>query len=230
MKLFITDVIGEHNYRAVGSSNPERASRVKGNRLRNKVKSLLKVSPSLCPSELSYVEWRKDVGTCSEYTQKLDYVMTLFNTHAQFRQEVMEVTSTALQSLCEGRRGGAKENRPVGSEHIVSSGADKKTFPLNKNDENSNHKDNRERQALGGENNKEDHSVNGLGVNSDYDVIEGSNYLLKELAFLLSIPSIYGGFDRFVFVYHRPWPILENLFNGVYDGEVCEALGFVILE
>ena len=65
----------------------------------------------------------------------------------------------------------------------------------------------------------------------DYDVIEGANYILKEYAFFLAIPSIYTDFDKFVFVYHKRWPVLENLINGVYDNNMQAAsMGFFVLD
>lgn len=62
------------------------------------------------------------------------------------------------------------------------------------------------------------------------DLNEGVLYLLKELAFFVAVPSIYKDCKEFVFVYHRSWPVLENYFNGSYDGIEKPSLGFVVFE
>ena len=58
------------------------------------------------------------------------------------------------------------------------------------------------------------------------DLNEGVLYPLKELAFLVAVPSIYKNCKEFVFVYHRPWPVVEKYFNGCYDGTEKPSLGF----
>ena len=65
---------------------------------------------------------------------------------------------------------------------------------------------------------------------SGADIEEGVKYLLKELAFLQTVPNIYKNCDRFVLVYHRSWPVLEKYFGGYYDGVVRPCLGFVVYE
>ena len=62
----------------------------------------------------------------------------------------------------------------------------------------------------------------------DFDIEEGAKYVLKELAFFHSLSNIYERCERFVFVYHRSWPVLEKYFGGHYDNEVKSSLGFVI--
>ena len=62
------------------------------------------------------------------------------------------------------------------------------------------------------------------------DLNEGVLYLLKELSFLVAVPSIYKNCKEFVAVYHRPWPVLEKYFNGCYDGIEKPSLGFVVFE
>ena len=47
----------------------------------------------------------------------------------------------------------------------------------------------------------------------DYDVMEGAHYILKELAFSFSVPMIYSGFEKYISVYNKRWPELENMFN-----------------
>ena len=61
-------------------------------------------------------------------------------------------------------------------------------------------------------------------------IAEGAKYLLKELAFLNALSNIYEHCDRFVCVYHRPWPVLEKYFGGLYDNAVKSNLGFVVFE
>lgn len=62
------------------------------------------------------------------------------------------------------------------------------------------------------------------------DLNEGVLYLLKELSFLVAVPSIYKNCEEFVVVYHRSWPVLERYFNGCYDGIEKPSLGFVVFE
>ena len=64
----------------------------------------------------------------------------------------------------------------------------------------------------------------------DFDIEEGAKYVLKEFAFLLSLSNIYERYERFVYVYHRSWPVLEKYLGGHYDNEVKSSLGFVIFE
>ncbi|KAL9971166.1 hypothetical protein ACROYT_G023657 [Oculina patagonica] len=69
-----------------------------------------------------------------------------------------------------------------------------------------------------------------IAVENAVDLKEGVLYLLKELAFLVAIPSIYENCDEFVFVYHRPWPVLERYFSGGYDDIGKPSLGYVVFE
>lgn len=63
-----------------------------------------------------------------------------------------------------------------------------------------------------------------------FDLEEGVKYLLKELAFLEVVPSIYESCQEFVFVYHRSWPVLEKYMNGYYDNIPNPSLGFVVYQ
>lgn len=74
--------------------------------------------------------------------------------------------------------------------------------------------------------NKENEITEGDAV----DLKEGVLYLLKELAFFVAVPSIYENCKEFVFVYHRPWPVLERYFGGCYDGIEKPSLGFAVFE
>jgi cyclo(L-tyrosyl-L-tyrosyl) synthase len=53
------------------------------------------------------------------------------------------------------------------------------------------------------------------------------NYLLEELIFLLASPEIYG-VEKTTAVYHRRWPIFENLISGQYDMPISNV-GFMLL-
>lgn len=63
-----------------------------------------------------------------------------------------------------------------------------------------------------------------------FDLEEGVKYLLKEVAFLEVVPSIYESCQEFVFVYHRSWPVLEKYMNGYYDNIPKLSLGFVVYQ
>ena len=203
MKIFIPDVISQHNYRAIRSSNPAKTSRKKCKYLVNKFTSLLNDNPHLCSAEITYIDWKSDVETSSEYIQQLKDITTLFYNNEHFHKDTVEATSAALQSLWKW----------------------KKSVTINVDKEHD--------QAKLDEAIYEDSSPGIERLSSsdtDYDIMEGVNYMLKEYAFFFSIPQIYDGFDQFVYIYHRPWAILQNLINGVYDKKVRSHMGFVVLE
>ena len=52
----------------------------------------------------------------------------------------------------------------------------------------------------------------------DLNLDEGVLYLLKELAFFMSLSAIYKNISRAVYIYHRSWMVADNLFSGHYDG------------
>jgi len=66
-------------------------------------------------------------------------------------------------------------------------------------------------------------------VNMNKAVEEGVHYLLKELAFLLASPSIFG-VSHVAYIYHREWNVYERFVNGFYDGRPKEKLGFLIVK
>ena len=69
-----------------------------------------------------------------------------------------------------------------------------------------------------------------MAEESAVDLKEGVLYLLKELAFFVAVPGIYENFNEYVYLYHRPWPVLQKYFDGGYDGVVKPYLGFVVFE
>lgn len=179
--LFIPDKISEHNYRAVGSKNPEKSARVKGNRLRNKCNEAIQGS-TFCHANYSFIRWTEDVESCHEYDKALVDIKDLYKANDEFRNDIRESTEAALRCLRNGREKG---------------GCD-----------------------------KENEITEGDAV----DLNEGVLYLLKELSFLVAVPSIYKNCEEFVVVYHRSWPVLERYFNGCYDGIEKPSLGFVVFE
>lgn len=180
--LFIPDKISEHNYRAVGSKNPEKSARIKGNRLRNKCSEAIQTS-GLCDVSHSFIKWTEEVEICPDYSKALEDIKNLYEANGDFHNDVRESTVAALRCLKGGREKGRsdKENESAQTENKV-------------------------------------------------DLDEGVQYLLKELAFFLAVPNIYADCESFVFVYHRPWPVLERFFGGFYDGVEKSSLGFVVFE
>ena len=71
----------------------------------------------------------------------------------------------------------------------------------------------------------------GSAYNSEYTETLSflTSWSSKELAFFLEVPNIYTDCNNFVFVYHRPWPVLERFFGGFYNGVEKPSLGFVVL-
>ena len=223
MKMWVPEVVSEHNYRATGSANPGKTSNKKCRHLLNKFKTNLITTPLLCPTGITYVDWRDEVEMSDEYKQQHDYVMTLFRNNKQFQNDIICLTDNALRSLWEVKRG-KRESETLYLRESANGDDDKmpdscqpdtpKKSDLNQDEEN-----------------KTGHLAGHPSISKDhYDVMEGANYMLKELAFLFSVPSIYGGYDKYVFVYHKRWPVLENMFNGIYDNKVRTCMGFVVLE
>ena len=145
--LFIPDKISEHNYRAVGSKNPEKSARVKANRLRNKCNEAIQ-SSALCHDTYSFVRWAEDVESCHEYHKALADIQDLYEVNDEFRADIRESTEVALKCLKNGReKGGSNKENERAEENAA-------------------------------------------------DLKEGVLYLLKELAFLVAIPSIYENCDH----------------------------------
>ena len=115
--MFIPDIISEHNYRAVGSNNPEKSARVKANRLRNKIKALFQ-SKQIDADMFSYVDWKADVETCPQYQDTLDEVRTLYKTNHKFHTDVFETTQMALESMVAGR--GQHQTQNIDTEEGVN--------------------------------------------------------------------------------------------------------------
>ncbi|CAB3977194.1 tRNA-dependent cyclodipeptide synthase [Paramuricea clavata] len=96
--LFLVDKISEHNFRAVGSKNPERSARLKGNCLRNKCQEALH-SCGIQNESAEYINWGRDVETSDSYTGALNYVKHLYQVNDQFRNEIQECTQLALVAV-----------------------------------------------------------------------------------------------------------------------------------
>ena len=173
--LFLPDKISQHNYRAVGSSNPEKSARLKANRLRNKCKEAIR---SCGIERAEFINWSHDVETSTSYTDAFNHVKHLYQVNNQFQKDVQESTQSALVSLKIGR----DKNMLKSSENMT------------------------------------------------IDMAEGVKYVLKELAFLSVVSDIYEGCEKFVFVYHRPWSVLEKFFDGGYDKISRTSLGLYVLE
>ncbi|XP_028412875.1 uncharacterized protein LOC114535761 [Dendronephthya gigantea] len=174
--MFIADKISEHNYRAVGSKNPEKSARVKANRLRHKCEEAIR-SCQMQDDSVEYINWVRDVESSSHYVDALKYVKHLYEVNDQFQKDVKECTQPALVSMKHGR----ERSMPEGSDAAI-------------------------------------------------DLDEGVKYPLKELAFFSVIRDIYEGCEEFVFVYHRPWSVLEKYFDGGYDNVSRPSLGFYVFE
>ena len=174
--LFLVDKINEHNYRAVGSKNPEKSARVKANRLRNKCQEAIH-SCGMQDDSVEFINWARDVENSTYYVDALKYVTHLYEINDQFQKDIKESTQLALVSIKRAR----EKNMPEGSDAPI-------------------------------------------------DLDEGVKYLLKELAFLSVVSDIYEGCNEFLVLYHRPWPVLENFFDGVYDNVSEPCLGYHVFE
>ncbi len=54
----------------------------------------------------------------------------------------------------------------------------------------------------------------------------GVHYLLSELSFILFLPE-YINQEKVGYVYHKPWPVFENLIAGNYDHLVKKNIEFI---
>ena len=100
--LFLADKISEHNYRAVGSKNPEKSARVKSNRLRNKCKEAMN-SCGIQDESVEYINWDRDIERSPFYLNALNHVKHLYQANDQFQKNIQESTRLALVSLKNGR-------------------------------------------------------------------------------------------------------------------------------
>ncbi|XP_046851827.1 uncharacterized protein LOC124445165 [Xenia sp. Carnegie-2017] len=106
--LFLTDKISEHNYRAIGSSNPERSARVKANRVRNKCNETI----CLCNGQgrFQFINWSENVEVSGPYIDALTCIKRLYEENYTFQKDVVECTKDALLSLKNGREKASIEN------------------------------------------------------------------------------------------------------------------------
>ena len=107
--LFIPDKISEHNYRAVGSTEPERSARQEANCLRNKCQQAIH-SCGIQNESVEYINWSRDVEESSSYISALQYVKNLYEVNDQFRIEIQESTKLALLSMKRGRERNVAES------------------------------------------------------------------------------------------------------------------------
>lgn len=64
-------------------------------------------------------------------------------------------------------------------------------------------------------------------ISVDAAIDSAVNYLLEELAYILAVPEIFG-VAKITYVYHKRWPIFEDLVNGKY-GSALSHIGFMIV-
>ncbi len=80
--------------------------------------------------------------------------------------------------------------------------------------------------------------LNRMGIKRDIDaaVSTATEYVLEELAFILSYHSLNSktkpiadhGQSSFNYIYYEPWSVFENLVNGTYNAQPKEGIGFVV--
>lgn len=117
--LCIPDKISEHNYRAVGSKNPEKSARGQGNRLRNKCNEAIQ-SSGLCDANYSFIRWTEDVESCPHYQKALADIQGLYEVNDEFRADIRESTEAALRCLKNGReKGGSNKENEIAEENAV---------------------------------------------------------------------------------------------------------------
>ncbi|KXJ06569.1 uncharacterized protein LOC110253722 [Exaiptasia diaphana] len=107
--LFIPDKILEHNYKAVGSKNPETSARVKSNRLRNKCKEVMQ-SIGCQAEKFTFISWTTQVQSNPYYDKAYQCIRELYLKNDQFRVEIQESTRAALTCMTNGRESGQQDS------------------------------------------------------------------------------------------------------------------------
>lgn len=64
---------------------------------------------------------------------------------------------------------------------------------------------------------------------TDDNVSIAVKYLLQELSYVLATPKLFS-IKKTVYLYHKRWPILENLVNGKYTENTNKEVGFLIVK
>ena len=67
-------------------------------------------------------------------------------------------------------------------------------------------------------------------MENGFNIEEGVNYSLKELAFLSVVNNIYHCSESVFVVYHKRWPVLEKYCDGGYDNISKPFLGFHVMK
>lgn len=70
-------------------------------------------------------------------------------------------------------------------------------------------------------------SHRGLDV-QNIDTEIAINYVLQELAYILSVPERYS-LDKITYIYYDRWPVLEKLLDGRYDGSIRNNIAYLML-
>lgn len=66
-------------------------------------------------------------------------------------------------------------------------------------------------------------------LNLEKSIDEGVFYLLKELAFIVALPSLFNLSDV-AYLYHKSWRIYEKFVSGYYDNLIKKNLGFLLVK
>lgn len=106
--LFNTEKISEHNYKAVGSKNPEKSARAKGAKLRNKCKRAME-SNGCSLEKYTFINWVEDVDPNPHYREALQYIKTLYQKNEAFRLDIQALTKEALACFLNGRNNGQQD-------------------------------------------------------------------------------------------------------------------------
>lgn len=108
--LFLPDKISEHNYKAIGSKNPEKSARVNAKRLRNKCKEAIQET-ELQGHILNYINWMEEVESSPEYEEALNGINNLYQRNDEFCADISDSTEAVLKCLKNGReRDGDKQS------------------------------------------------------------------------------------------------------------------------
>ena len=107
--LFLPQILSEHNYRAVGSKNPERSAREKANSLRNKCKEAIQ-GTALQDTSLNYVDVTTEVERSEEYEKAFNTVKNLYEMNDKFRTDIRESSKTVLRGFKSGRKRGGGDD------------------------------------------------------------------------------------------------------------------------
>lgn len=96
VRIMIADKPAEHTYKAIGYTlqEAERKARLNGNTFQN---HSLRSIDGILDSDITLVEWKKEIDTHEAYQIELEKVEKLYRDNREFRKEARDTTKAVLE-------------------------------------------------------------------------------------------------------------------------------------